>query len=104
MPDPRARYSTPPPGPLPEAERGSRGASSPSPLRGGGRGEGLACSPSPLRGGGRGEGCLHTLSVLEYEVGRLLPRLDRHLEGRLLLRAIRLRKFDALDALLSLLH
>src|SRR4051812_34917335 len=32
---------TPPPGPLPEAERGRKTFCSPSPLRGGGRGEGL---------------------------------------------------------------
>ena len=34
------RSKTPPPRPLPEAERGSRRSFSPSPLRGGGRGEG----------------------------------------------------------------
>src|SRR5207249_136771 len=34
-------FKTPPPHPLPEAERGSRSFFSPSPPRGGGRGEGL---------------------------------------------------------------
>src|SRR5262245_40271492 len=38
---PRGRLKTPPPRPLPAAERGSRRFFSPSPSRGGGRGEGL---------------------------------------------------------------
>src|SRR5436305_8919196 len=49
-------FRTPPPGPLPEAERGRQTFCSPSPLRGGGRGEGLGNSfltvfSAPLQGG-----------------------------------------------------
>src|SRR6266699_1614138 len=42
--------STPPPSPLPEAERGSRRSFSPSPLRGGGWGEGFFARPKSAAG------------------------------------------------------
>ena len=51
---PDARRRTPPPSPLPEAERGSREKAPSPPLRGGGWGEGSA-SP-PLSASGRGVG------------------------------------------------
>src|SRR5205807_722018 len=66
----RGRLETPPPGPLPEAERRRKTVCSPSPLRGGGRGEGLSFSPSPKRRGGRGEGLFDRLLRSQEDAGR----------------------------------
>ena len=79
--------ATPPPGPLPETERGGYSVKVLRPWRGfknpyRGREPGTYFSPSPLRGGGRGEGLLGASPAAGGFVRMSLPRRERRRRGR----------------------